>query len=82
MTTADGVRSAGNCANKARKHENWKCGERHNVTNEVDNIYLKCKKIAEDMEKLAADLRQGANDFDSMQSAVISTLSTAELKSI
>jgi uncharacterized protein YukE len=81
-TTADSVRYAGNCANNARRHSNWRCGDRYNVTNEVDNIHLKARKIADDMDNLAEALKQGADDFEAMQSAIISTLSVAELKSI
>ena len=76
------VQAASNRVNAARRHENWHCNERYNVTNEVDNIHQKARKIASDMLDFASMLRHGAESFESMQSVVISTLSTAELKSL
>ena len=76
------VQAASNRVNAARRHEKWHCSERYNVTNEVDNIHQKARKIASDMLDFASALRQGAESFESMQSSVISTLSAAELKSL
>ena len=76
------VQAASNRVNAVRRHENWHCNERYNVTNEVDNIHQKARKIASDMIDLASVLRRGADTFESMQSAVISTLSTVELISL
>lgn len=77
---SDLLGKAASDANRARAHENWKCNERYNVSNEIDLIKSRAERIEKYMESLAAVIKSGAGDFEAAQRTVISGLGDAALK--
>jgi hypothetical protein len=73
---------AARAVDKARNHENWRCNERHMVTNEIDLIKAHSLRIEKYLNRLSEMINKSAGEFENTQIDIISTLGDAELNTM
>ena len=78
--TADLLRNAARCADKARKHTAWKCSEKSRVTENVDSIKRNAERNASLLDAFAGIIEQGESSFNTTQRQITSKLGKAEYK--
>ena len=76
----DTLSTAGKRIDQARRHQNWRCNEKHRITDEVDILTGSSARIAKFLAELSSTIRQGANEFDMKQAEIISGTASQNLK--